>query len=175
MRDSVNSSMFLVAERRFVGSTAAGAETPRSWIVLDNKIVPVHQPQRAVGAYFAVDGRCPFVVTGGKAARVVGDEISTAPLEVEEPKQVSGGFSDELRLVPIILWKGPRGVDATARARRVAPMEINLPHLLGDGIKTLAVCDGFQPRRRPTVHRFVVAVRNGHVHARVAVGRGADD
>ena len=103
------------------------------------------------------------------------NEIGSATLQIKLAQQVACWLSYELHAVPILLRKGASGVDRTPGTSRVTAMEIDLTHLLGDRIKALTVGDRFHSCSRPTVHGFVVTIRDRHVHACVSVRRRADD
>ena len=90
-------------------------------------------------------------------------------------EQMAGRLVHELHAVPVFLRKAARRVNRAAGARGVAPVIIHLANLVGDRIKALAVRDGCQHAGGPAVDRFVIAIRNGHVHARIAVRRRAKD
>ena len=77
--------------------------------MLNNVIVPVHHPERAVGPDFPVDRRSPLIIAGGEVPSVVRDEIRAATLQVKLPEQVAGRLGHELHAVPILFGKGARG------------------------------------------------------------------
>ena len=62
-QQAVDPTMFLVTQIAFVGIALAGHETLRSGIVLDDEVVPVQNPDSAIGAHFRHNRRRPFVVT----------------------------------------------------------------------------------------------------------------
>ena len=167
--------MDLVAQRCVVSRAFAGAETARRRVVLDDIVIPVAHPERAVGADFRADRRGPLVVAGGEVAPVVRYEIGPPRFEMKLAEQVAGRFGDKLNAVPVVSRKIPRRVDRAARAGRVASVVIHLTDLVGERIETLAVRDGRQHAGGPAVDRFVIAIGNRHIHARVAVRGGTED
>src|SRR5439155_1168184 len=106
---------------------------------------------------------------------VVRDEIRAARFEMRLAEQVAGRLVHELDAVPIFLREIPRRINRAAGSRGVAPVVIHLADLVGDRIETLAVRDGREHAGRPAVDRLVIAIRDRHVHAGIAVRRGAKD
>ena len=167
--------MDLVAQRCVVSRAFAGAKTARGRVVLDHVVIPVAHPEGAVGAHFRANRRGPLVVAGDEVAPVVRGKIRAARFDMEFAEEVAGGLCDELHAVPVFRREIPRRINRAARSRGVTPVIIHLPDLVGDRIKALAVRDGRQHARRPAIDRFVIAIGDRHIHARVAVRRGAED
>src|SRR5437868_5222761 len=115
--------MFLVSERCFVSSPSTGSESARRGIVLDDVVVPVDQPHGAIRSHFAINRGRPFIITGGKVARIVRDEIRSASFEIKLSQQVTGRFGHELDAVPILPGERPRRVNATARTRCITAVK----------------------------------------------------
>src|SRR5439155_10618538 len=98
-----------------------------------------------------------------------------ARFQAEQAQQMAGWLADELNAIPVFPGEIARRVNRAARPGGVASVIIHLPDLVGDGVETLAVRDGSQHAGGPAVDRFVVAIGNRHVHARVAVRGRAED
>ena len=115
--DPVDPPVGLVAQRGLVGGPLAGLEPARRGVVLDDVVVPVDDPDVAVGADLGRDRRGPFVVAGQQVPAVVGDDVAPLALERERGDQVPGRLGDERRLVPVLAGIGPRGVERMAGRR----------------------------------------------------------
>src|SRR5439155_19535208 len=131
--------------------------------------------ERPVRPNFRAHRPGPLIVAGGEIAPIVRDEIGAARFEMELSEQMPGRLGDELNTVPVFLREIAGGIEGAAGTRRVAPVEIHLPHSFRERIEWLAVGDRFEPAGRPTIDSLIIAIRNGHVHAGIPIGRRSED
>src|SRR6185437_1391698 len=109
--DAIDTAMFLVAQRRDVSGPLAGRETGRRWIVLDDVVVPVEYPHRAIGTDLGRDGGRPFVGAGQQIETIVCDEVAALFVEFAHGHEMAGRLGDEGHAVPVRLRKLSRRVD----------------------------------------------------------------
>jgi len=131
--DPVNAAVLLVAERGFVGVALAvagvesGARFVRGRVVLDDQVVPIADPNRAVGSGFRVDGTGPGI---GAAVDVVrklfGNKAGAFGDDFELADEFAGGFADEGDAVAVVFREPVRGVERVAGGGGVA---VELVHL----------------------------------------------
>src|SRR5215204_2225131 len=84
-------------------------------VVLDDEVVEIEQPQRAVRADFRVHRREPLVIAGGDVPAVLLGEARALTLDDRPMDDVPGGFVHEGDAVPVLLGKRARRVEVVAR------------------------------------------------------------
>ena len=158
--EPINSAVDFVAQRGFIGAAFAGFEAARDRIVLDDVVVPVDEPERAVGPDFGGDRSSPFII-GSECVKVVASgEARAIGLHDELAEQMAGGLALEGNTIPIFGRKGAGGVKRVACAGSVCAVLIDLADFFGDGIETRGVGHGRQPANRQAADLFVIAVGN---------------
>src|SRR5690625_5828152 len=104
-----------IAVLRFVRVALTHLETGRSWVVLNNQVVPVCNPEGTVGPHFRLD-RCKPVVQAGKKIELISRPIGrTCLIEIKLAQKSSGRFADEPLLGRILFWK----ISGRSEERRV--------------------------------------------------------
>ncbi len=142
--NSINPTVFLVAQIAFVGVAFASFESLWCWIVLHDVVVPVQNPDGSIGANFGHDRSTPFVVTGQKVDRAGGCVVGTVTAQHERANKMAGGPADERRFVPPLLWKCASRVQCVPCPGRVAAELIDLPYVFRDGLEQISVCNTSQ-------------------------------
>lgn len=73
--DAVDSTVFFIAKVGDVCIAATVFEATGCGVVLDNEVVPVDEPEGAIGADLGHDGGGPFVIGGDDVEGVGGFEV----------------------------------------------------------------------------------------------------
>lgn len=77
------------------GGCVAAATFAGSRVVLDDKVIPIGDPEVAIGADFGGDGGEPFVGGGDEGEVVLGIVACAFLRGLEFSEEVSGGAADE--------------------------------------------------------------------------------
>ncbi len=107
--DAVDAAAAMVAQRRLVGVARAVREALRRRVVLDDEVVPVGEPDRAVRPDLRVDGREPFFGAGRQVPPVARHEAGALLFDDALADHVRRRLVDERDAVP--------GTPAGTRAR----------------------------------------------------------
>ncbi len=181
----VNAAERPVAQRRNVSRAGAALhlrllEGRARTVVLNDNVIPIRDPHRAVGTGFGGNGRGPRVGAGIKIVAVeLGEKIRVLRPQPSQRHKMSGGFADEGGAVPPFDGKAPAGVNGMSGGRGVVTglrahasvaehFHRRIPavrslHVLRDG-------ENLRPALR-AMHRPAVA---DNLPARLAVGGGAE-
>ena len=100
VRDPVDPAALMVAQRRLVGVPRAVAEALRRRVVLDDEVVPVGEPHRAVGSDLRVHGREPLLGAGRQVPAVARHEAGALLLDDALADEVRRRLVDERDAVP---------------------------------------------------------------------------
>ena len=111
--DAVDAAALTIAQRRLVGVAGAVAEPVRRRVVLDDEVVPVGEPHRAVRPDLRVDRREPFLGAGGEVPAVARHEAGALLLDDALADEVRRRLVDERDPVPV----PPSGTAAPCRSR----------------------------------------------------------
>ena len=172
--NSINATVLFVTQVTLVGVSFTVLETLRSRVVLDNKVVPVNDPDSAVRTNFRHDRRGPFVVAGQQirgTGRLVGRAVAT---QQEGSDQMTGRFAYEGSFVPPLHRERTSRIQSMTGCGGVATELIDLTDVLRDRTELPRICNGANIRRGPTTDLFVITIRNRHVGARVVIRGGPE-
>jgi hypothetical protein len=116
VRDPEDPAALMVAQLRLVGVARAVAEALRRRVVLDDEVVPVREPDRAVGSDLRVDGCEPLLRPGRQIPAVARHEARALLLDDALPDQVRSRFVDERDAIPVLARERPRRVEVVTGA-----------------------------------------------------------
>ncbi len=175
INEPVDAAMPLVSQVTFVRVALTGLEALRRRVVLNDKVVPVENPDVSVRPDLGHDRCRPFVVAGRQIQRAGRAIPGSVALQYKGPDQLAGWTADERRAVPPLLRVIPCRIQSVPAACRVAAVLIDLPHLVADRLELIRVGDRVQHFRSPTPNSFVVPVRDRHEAARIVIRRRAEN
>ncbi|MFM1941647.1 MAG: hypothetical protein RI897_629 [Verrucomicrobiota bacterium] len=141
-------------------------------VVLDDEVVPVGDPEVAVGADFGGDGGEPFICAGDDGEAVNGLVAGAVGDVFEHAEEVSGGATDEGHGILPRGREAVGGGEGVAGAGGVLAEGIDLPDVGGDGVEVGGVRDHFGG------HAGGIRVGGGGESAEeggVGVGGGTED
>ena len=85
-----------------------------------------------------------------------------------------GRLGDKGRPIPVLLRITAGGVECVTGSRREMSVIVHLPDFIRDRLDGRVTGDARQNRGRPAADRFIVAIRNRQMNARIAVGGRAE-
>ncbi len=144
-----------------VGVSGAELVVRAERIVIADGVVPVRDPDRAIGADLGGDGGGPGVGGGVEVVFKAGGLKGVADILVTRGgHQVHGRFANEGPPVPPLLREAAGGVDSVTSAGGTLLLGIVLEVITGDGVEELLAVGAGHLRRLLADH-LVVAVRDG--------------
>ena len=168
--EPVDASMHLVPQRRHVGVAPSVLVAPGGGVVLDDVIVPVNHPDHPIRTDLREDGRRPFVITGQQVPAVARQVVAADALDEKGGDEVPGGAVDEGGAVPIVFWVAAGGIEGVPGPGGEVVVLVHLPDVGRDRIEARRLGGHTETTGGPPPHRLVIAVGDGHVDARIAVG-----
>ena len=141
----------------------------RRRVVLDDEVVEVEEPQRAVGSDFRVHRRKPLVVAGGDVPAVLLGEARALTLDDRPMDDVAGGLVHEGDAVPVFLGERARRVEVVPRRGGEPALHVHLPDFLRVRLHRVVAVDLLLAVAGQAGDALVVRPRDRHVDAVLAV------
>src|SRR5690606_36930109 len=96
MHQPVNTTFRAIPQWVYIGISRSVVKALRSWIMLDDKVVPIQEPQRTIRTYFGLHRSKPVVRTSDHVPAIaLFLESRSRRLQDMFMDQASGRFSNE--------------------------------------------------------------------------------
>ena len=141
----------------------------RRRVVLDDEVVEVEEPQRAVGSDFRVHRRKPLVVAGGDVPAILLRKAGALTLDDRPMDDVAGGLVHEGDAVPVFLGERARRVEVVPRRGGEPALHVHLPDFLGVRLHRVVAVDLLLAVAGQAGDALVVRPRDRDVDAVLAV------
>ena len=126
--NSIDSTMFLIAQICFVRVPFACFEANRSRIVLNDEVVPIDHPHITIGSNFGHDRAGPFIVAGQQVPRILRSETGPVFPDHKCGHNMAGRFGHESGSVPVFLRIITSRVKSVTCRSGESAVVVNLPN-----------------------------------------------